>query len=52
MVDVLSSSLTGVKREKVEALVQLIKSAPAKDLFTVGTRKQDNVILRGQSITV
>ena len=52
MVDVLSSSFNGVEREKVEALVQLIKSEPAKELSTVKTRKQDTVIPRGQSVIV
>ncbi|KAL9964944.1 hypothetical protein ACROYT_G028661 [Oculina patagonica] len=52
MVDVLSSSLTGVERDKVEALVQLIKSEPAKELSTVKSRKQDTVIPRGQSVIV
>ena len=48
----LTSSLTGVEREKVEALVQLITSEPAKELVTVKSRKQDTVIPRGQSVIV
>ena len=52
LVDVLTSSLTGADREKVEALVQLIKSEPVKELATVKSRKQDIVIPRGQSVVV
>ncbi|KAL9967536.1 hypothetical protein ACROYT_G025783 [Oculina patagonica] len=52
MVDVLSSSLTAVEQDKVETLVQLIKSEPAKELSTVKSRKQDTVIPRGQSVIV
>ena len=50
--DVLTSSLTGVEQRKVEALVQLITSEPAKELATVKSRKQDIVIPRGQSVIV
>ena len=50
--DVLTSSLTGVERRKVEALVQFITSEPAKQLATVKSRKQDIVIPRGQSVIV
>jgi len=52
LVDVLTSSLTGVKRGKVETLVQFITSEPAKGLATVKSRKQDTVIPQGQSVTV
>ena len=52
LVDVLSSSLTGVGRRKVEVLVQFITSEPVKELATVKSRKQDIVIPRGQSIIV
>jgi len=52
LVDVLTSSLTGVERGKVEALVQFITSEPAKELATVKSRKQDTVIPRGQSVIV
>ena len=52
LVDVLTSSLTGVERRKVEALVQFITSEPAKELATVKSRKQDIVIPRGQSVIV
>lgn len=52
LVDVLTSSLTGVERGKVEALVQFISSEPAKELATVKSRKQDTVIPRGQSVIV
>ncbi|KAL9967535.1 hypothetical protein ACROYT_G025782 [Oculina patagonica] len=52
MVDVLSSSLTAVEQDKVETLVQLIKSEPAKELSTGKSRKQDTVIPRGQSVIV
>ena len=51
-VDVLTSSLSGVERGKVEALVQFITSEPAKELATVKSRKQDSVIPRGQSVIV
>ena len=43
LVDVLTSSLAGADREKVEALVQLIKSEPVKELASVKSRKQDTV---------
>ena len=52
LVDMLTSSLTGVERGKVEALVQFISSEPAKELATVKSRKQDTVIPRGQSVIV
>ena len=52
LVNVLTSSLTGADQEKVEALVQLIKSEPVKELATVKSRKQDTVIPRGQSVVV
>ena len=52
LVDVLTSSLSGVERGKVEALVQFITSEPAKELATVKSRKQDTVIPRGQSVIV
>ena len=45
--DVLTSSLTGVERRKVEVLVQFITSEPLKELATVKSRKQDSVIPRG-----
>ena len=50
--DVLTSSLTGVGRGKVEVLVQFITSEPVKELATVKSRKEDIVIPRGQSIIV
>ena len=50
--DVLTLSLTGVERRKVEALVQFIPSEPAKELATVKSRKEDIVIPRGQSVIV
>ena len=43
LVDVLTSSLAGADREKVEAPVQLIKSEPVKELATVKSRRQDTV---------
>ena len=52
LVDLLTSSVTGVERGKVEALVQFISSEPAKELATVKSRKQDTVIPRGQSVLV
>ena len=52
LVDVLTSSLTGADRVNVEALVQLIKAEPVKELATVKSRKQDTVIPRGQSVVV
>ena len=52
LVDVLTSSLTGVGRGKVEVLVQFITSEPVKELATVKSRKEDIVIPRGQSIIV
>ena len=52
LVDVLTSSLTGVERGKVEALVQFITPEPAKQLATVKSSKQDTVIPRGQSVIV
>ena len=50
LMNVLTSSLTGADQEKVEALVQLIKSEPVKELVTVKSRKQDTVIPKGQSV--
>ena len=50
--DVLTSSLTGVERRKVEVLVQFITSEPVKELATVKSRKEDIVIPRGHSIIV
>ena len=50
--DVLTSSLTGVGRGKVEVLFQFITSEPLKELATVKSRKKDIVIPRGQSIIV
>lgn len=52
MVDVLTSSLTGVEQGKVAILVQFIKSEPAKELSVVKLRKQDTLIPRGQSVIV
>lgn len=42
----------GADQEKVEALVQLIKSEPVRELATVKSRKQDTVIPMGQSVVV
>ena len=52
VVDALSSSLTGVEKEKVEALVNLIKTESAKELCSIKSRKQDTLIPKGQSVTV
>ena len=43
LVDVLTSSLTGVERGKVEAVVQFITSEPTKELASVKPRKQEIV---------
>ena len=51
VVDALSSSLTGVEKEKVEALVNLIKTESAKELCSIKSRKQDT-IPKGQSVIV
>ena len=52
VVDALSSSLTGVEKEKVEALVNLIKTGSAKVLCSIKSRKQDTLISKGQSVIV
>ena len=52
LVNVLTSSLTGADQEKIEALAQLIKSEPVKELATVKSRKQDTVVPKGQSVVV
>ena len=52
VVDALSSSLTGVKKEKVEALVNLIKTESAQELCSIKSRKQDTLIPKGQSVIV
>ena len=52
VVDALSSSLTGVEKEKVEALVNLIKTESAKELCSIKSRKQDTLIPKGQSVIV
>ena len=52
VVDALSSSLTGVEKEKVEALVDLIKTESAEDWCSIKFRKQDTLIPQGQSVLV
>ena len=48
MVDALSSSLTGLEKEKVKALVNLIKTESAQELCSIKSRKQDSLIPKGQ----
>ena len=52
VVDALSSSLTGVEREKVDALVDLIETESAQELCSIKSRKQDTLIPKGQSVIV
>ena len=52
VVDALSSSLTGVEKEKVEALVNLIKTESAQELCSIKSRKQEKLIPKGQSVIV
>ena len=52
VVDALSSSLTGVEREKVDALVDFIKTESAQELCSIKSRKQDTLIPKGQSVIV
>ena len=52
LVDMLTSSLTGSERRKVEALVQFMTSEPATEVAPVKPREQDIVIPRGQSVIV
>ena len=52
VVDALSSSLTGVEKEKVEALVNLIETESAQELCSIKSRKQDTLIPKGQSVIV
>ena len=52
VVDALSSSLTGVEKEKVEALVNLIRTEFAQELCSIKSRKQDALIPKGQSVIV
>ena len=52
VVDVLTASLTGVERGKVEVLSNFIKKETATVLSTVKSRKQDTVIPQGQSVLV
>ena len=52
VVDALSSSLTGVEKEKVEALVDLIKTASAEHWCSIKSRKQDTLIPQEQSVLV
>ena len=50
VMDALSSSLTGVEKEKVEALINLIKTESAQELCSIKFRKQDTLIPKGQSV--
>ena len=50
--DALSSSLTRVENEKVEALVNLIKTESAQELCSIKSRKQEKLIPKGQSVIV
>ena len=50
--DALSSSLTCVENEKVEALVNLIKTESAQELCSIKSRKQEKLIPKGQSVIV
>ena len=52
VVDALSSSLTGVEREKADALVDLIKTESAQELCSIKSRKQDTLIHKGKSVIV
>ena len=52
VVDALSSSLTCVENEKVEALVNLIKTESAQELCSIKSRKQEKLIPKGQSVIV
>ena len=53
LVYVLTSSLSGVERGKMEALVQFITSEPGKELATVKSKnKSKTVIPRGQLVIV
>ena len=52
VVDALRSSLTGVEKEKVEALVNLIRTEFAQELCSIKSRKQDASIPKGQSVIV
>ena len=52
VVNALSSSLTGVGKEKVEALVNLIKAESTEELCTIKSRKQDMLIPQGHSVLV
>ena len=52
VVDALSSSLTGVEKEKVEALVNVIRTEFAQELCSIKSRKQDALIPKGQSVIV
>ena len=49
-VNALSSSLTGVGKEKVEALVNFIKAESPEELCTIKSRKQDTLISQGQAV--
>lgn len=44
LVDLLTSSLTAAERGKMEALVQFIRTEPAKELAAVKSRKQNTII--------
>ena len=52
VVDAQSSSVTGVEKEKVEALVNLIKTESAQELCSIKSRKQDTLLPKGQSVIV
>ena len=52
LVDVLSTSMTGVKRENVEALVNFVNTEKSDELSAVQTSKKDLLIPGGQVIHV
>lgn len=52
VVNALSSSLTGIGKEKVEALVNFIKAESAEELCAIKSRKRDTLIPQGLSVLV
>ena len=52
MRNVLAQVLLVLKKERVEALVNLIKTKSAEQLYTDKSRKQDTLIPQGQAVLV